>query len=72
MSKNTRYFKVTISERDLPVLLDMMRYENSTVINWDREAPLSTGSRVYTITLASDYYTPDRWASFLIYTEVVA
>jgi hypothetical protein len=72
VSNKTRDFKVTISERDLPVLLDMMRYENSTVINWDRGTPLSTGSRVYIITLRSDYFTPDRWSSFLIFPEVVS
>jgi hypothetical protein len=66
MSKNTRDYKVNISERDLPVLLDMMRYENSTVVNWDRT------SKGYSVTLRSDYFTPDRWSSFLIFPEVVA
>ena len=70
MSKNTRDFKVTISERDLPVLLDMMRYENSTVVNWDRTTVRNQPG--YIVTLRSDFYTPDRWASFLIYPEVIA
>ncbi len=70
MSKNTRDFKVTIAERDLPVLLDMMRYENSTVVNWDRTTVRD--QRAYVVTLRSDYFTPDRWASFLITPEVIA
>lgn len=65
--KETRY-KVTFRKaRDIEAVLDMLRYEGSQVIAWDREDEFRI-----TITLRSvgTLFVPDRWVSFGLYPKV--
>lgn len=53
---------------DMGGLLDMLRYDAATVVDWGYD---TVGGRPgYVLTLASNRYTPDRWASFGLYTDL--
>lgn len=62
---------------DLPGLLDMLRYDGARVLAWEHAsyevAPgrFDIGPARYVITLESERFTPERWASFGIATEVI-
>lgn len=43
-------------------VLDMMRYDAAQVVDWNHE----------TITLVSEVFTRDRWASFGIYPTLIS
>jgi len=61
---NTVEYVVRINPmRDMVVLLDMMRYEQSTVVDWNRG---DQGSLLVTLRTQRNRYVPDRWSSFLI------
>lgn len=64
-------YRATIRSTDLGAFLDMLRYELATVENWTVQVPGSPGTGVYIVTLRSERYTPARWSSFAIRTEVV-
>lgn len=54
---------------DMMALLDMLRYEGARVAAWDHEpGPRET----FIVTIASEQYVPDRWASFGITPEVAS
>ena len=67
--------KVQFSERDLPGFLDMLRYDQCTVLSWDRTEATRRGE-TFEVTLRSmpgrttGYeFTTDRWASFGLYLK---
>lgn len=64
-------YKVTVRMTDLGAFLDMMRYELCTVENWTVLPGEKPGLGAYVVTLRSERFTPDRWSSFGIRTEVV-
>lgn len=68
--------KVQFSTRDLPGFLDMLRYDQPTVIDWSNVDTDRAGVLSYTATLRSNpertpgyEFTPDRWASFGLYLK---
>jgi len=63
-------FQVFIPEREVASLLDMLRYDAATVVSWDRAKDLRD-RHGWLVTLRSDRYTPDRWASFGLYPKEV-
>lgn len=77
MANKTVERKVTFSERDLPGFLDMLRYDQCTVVTWDRtEAVSERRGDTFEVTLQSmpgrttGYeFTGDRWASFGLYLK---
>jgi len=57
---------------DMAGFLDMLRYDAAVVEDWtvtDRAS--ARGGAVYTVTLTSSRFTPDRWSSFGIPTRVL-
>ena len=74
MAEHGIRYSVTITTRDIPALLDMLRYEAATVRAWTYDKPQSApaGAEGYTVNLTSDHYEPDRWASFGIYPRMIA
>ena len=76
MTRPVTIYRVTIAipERgghgDLPALLDMLRYEGARVASWSADE--RRGHPVFVVTIASEQYVPDRWASFGIYPEVAS
>lgn len=64
--------EVTFKERDLGSVLDMMRYEQDTVVTWTHHYDPERGPGYmtdrYTVTLRCEAtaYQPDRWSSFLL------
>jgi len=65
MKTKQRTFTVTFRDRDLPGVLDMLRYDAAIVLDWAREAKSwRDGEERWTLTLRSDRFTPDRWQSF--------
>jgi hypothetical protein len=63
----TRY-RVTFTVRDLPGLLDMLRYDQAQVVDWDHFVPSPAEKRwtveTFTATLTGKAPTVDRWRSF--------
>lgn len=63
---------------DIPGLLDMLRYDGARVLSWDHAGEPHTpghfdiGPARYLITLESERFTPERWASFGISPEVIS
>ncbi len=58
-------FTVTFGPRDTGPFLDMLRYEGARVISWGHADDLRrSGDSYFTVTLESERFTPDRWASF--------
>lgn len=55
------------SDGDLPGFLDMLRYEGGQVVAWDRT---ERGFKV-TIEVEANRFVPDRWASFMLFPEVL-
>jgi hypothetical protein len=64
-------YRATLRVGDLGAFLDMLRYELATVENWTVQSGDRPGLGAYIVTLRSERYTPDRWSSFAIRTEVV-
>ena len=64
-------YKVTVRMTDLAAFLDMMRYEFCTVENWTVLPGERPGLGAYVVTLRSERFTPGRWESFGIRTEVL-
>ncbi len=69
-NKSTRYYVSVNVERgghggDMPALLDMLRYEGARVVDWDHAS-----GGVFTVTILSEHYEPDRWASFGLHPRV--
>ena len=68
-STNPVRYRVEFSVRDLPGVLDMLRYDAANVIGWDRLTPGPGGDR-YALSLSADRYpTVGRWVSFGIYPK---
>jgi hypothetical protein len=62
-------FTVTFRDRDLPGVLDMLRYDQAVVLDW-RHSPAKPGrwsDDRWTITLSAPRCTADRWQSFGLY-----
>ena len=55
---------------DVAALLDMLRYEGARVSAWTTERADPGYREILVVTIASEQYVPDRWASFGIYPEV--
>ena len=77
MTRPVTIYRVTIAipERgghgDLPALLDMLRYEGARVSAWTTDRD-SRDREILVVTIASEQYVPDRWASFGITPEVAS
>jgi hypothetical protein len=56
---------------DVAALLDMLRYEGARVADWFRDRD-SHNREILVVTIASEQYVPERWASFGIYPEVAS
>lgn len=56
---------------DVAVLLDMLRYEGARVSAWTTDRD-SRDREILVVTIASEQYVPDRWASFGITPEVAS
>lgn len=57
-------YRVTFHERDLPGVLDMLRYDAARVLDWSREDHQGR----FAVLLSSERApTVDRWASFALY-----
>lgn len=71
---------VEFTERDLAGFLDMLRYDNCTVVDWTRGTSLHRGESSFIVRLRSNpdrtpgfEFTTDRWSSFgLTLREVFA
>lgn len=63
-------FRVVIDQTgsDLPGFLDMLRYEGGQVVGWERT---ERGFFRVTIDVEANRYQPDRWASFMLFPEVI-
>jgi hypothetical protein len=63
----TTIFRVHFDIRDLPGVLDMLRYEAGTVVDWsaDRDS--------FTVTIITDTvrHQPGRWASFGLFPKAL-
>ena len=58
---------------DMAGFLDMLRYEGAVVADWSvSDRASARGGAVYTVTLTSSRFTPDRWSSFDIPTKVIS
>lgn len=65
MARRQRFVRYTVSINpdhgfDMGGFFDMLRYEGSTVRNWNREA----GAYSVELQVEAHRYTPDRWRSF--------
>lgn len=60
-------FTVTFRDRDLPGVLDMLRYEGGTVVNWTRDPDGGRERYKVTLRVTRNRYVPDRWNSFGLY-----
>lgn len=67
MTRSATYTVTIRPPRDLPALLDGLRYEGGWVLSWEHDR-----DGTYTVTIASDHFEPDRWASFGIYPKVLS
>jgi hypothetical protein len=56
---------------DVAALLDMLRYEGARVSAWTTDRD-SRDREILVVTIASEQYVPDRWASFGITPEVAS
>jgi len=56
---------------DIAALLDMLRYEGARVSAWTTDRD-SRDREILVVTIASEQYVPDRWASFGITPEVAS
>lgn len=74
-TKVYRYRVAFDGERDIPAVLDMLRYDFANVEGWDHGASeedhrtLHGGLRadLYTVRLTAHRFTPERWHSFGLY-----
>lgn len=76
MNKRTVQRRVTFRVADLPGLLDMLRYDRATVVDWDRLTSGEGRDERFSVPLQSSpdrtpgfEFTPDRWASFGLYLK---
>jgi hypothetical protein len=68
--KTVRYV-VNVRERDIGVLLDMLRYENANVRDWGRWSTEDRGDIGWRVTIESAAPTFDRWLSFGIHPKQI-
>lgn len=64
-------YTVEFRDRDLPGLLDMLRYDQPVVVTWDRVESGPTGFNRFRVTLRGKSPTVDRWSSFGLYVKEV-
>jgi hypothetical protein len=63
----TIIFRVSFNTRELAGVLDMLRYESGTVVDWSADGENWTIS----IIVDTNRYQPDRWASFGLFPKAL-